>query len=71
MTKAVNLVNAELCNSLGNLLNRCSVPKLNPKQRYPAFDVEVMEHELKATGEKLVHDLNALNGMAFYHCLVK
>jgi methionyl-tRNA synthetase len=61
MNKAVNLVNAELGKSLGNLLNRCSVPTLNPKQRYPAFDVEVMEHELKATGEKLVRDLNSLN----------
>jgi len=60
MTKAVNMVNADLVNNLGNLLRRCSVPKLNPKQRYPAFDVEVMEHELKATGEKLVHDLQAL-----------
>uniref|UniRef100_A0A7E4VJR1 Methionine--tRNA ligase, mitochondrial n=1 Tax=Panagrellus redivivus TaxID=6233 RepID=A0A7E4VJR1_PANRE len=60
MTKAVNMVNADLVNNLGNLLSRCSVPKLNPKQRYPAFDVEVMEHELKATGEKLVFDLQAL-----------
>uniref|UniRef100_A0AC34FC73 Methionine--tRNA ligase, mitochondrial n=1 Tax=Panagrolaimus sp. ES5 TaxID=591445 RepID=A0AC34FC73_9BILA len=61
MNKAVNLVNAELGKALGSLLNRCSVPTLNPKQRYPSFDVEVMEHELKATGEKLVRDLNSLN----------
>jgi methionyl-tRNA synthetase len=61
LNKAVNLVNSELVKSLGSLLNRCSVPTLNPKQRYPAFDIEVMEYELKATGEKLVQDLNALN----------
>ncbi|KAH7708749.1 methionyl-tRNA synthetase [Aphelenchoides avenae] len=58
--KAINVINADLVNNLGNLVNRGTVKKLNPKQKYPSFDVEVMEHELKGTGEKLVLELKAL-----------
>lgn len=56
------MINADLVNNLGNLVNRGTVKKLNPKQKYPSFDVEVMEHELKGTGEKLVLELKALPG---------
>ncbi|KAG7518420.1 methionine-tRNA ligase, mitochondrial [Solea senegalensis] len=35
--KVTKLLNAELCDSLGGLLNRCTAPGLNPAQVYPAF----------------------------------
>ncbi|CAD5227756.1 unnamed protein product [Bursaphelenchus okinawaensis] len=58
--KAVNTVNTDLVNNLGNLLSRSTANSLNPKQRYPSFDIEVMEHELKATGEKMAMQLKTL-----------
>lgn len=56
------MINSDLVNNLGNLLNRATTKRLNPTQRYPAFDVEVMEHDLKGTGEKLVLELKTLLG---------
>uniref|UniRef100_A0A1A8G4D6 Methionine--tRNA ligase, mitochondrial n=3 Tax=Nothobranchius korthausae TaxID=1143690 RepID=A0A1A8G4D6_9TELE len=35
--KVIKLLNAELADSLGGLLNRCTAPALNPDQVYPAF----------------------------------
>ncbi|XP_061454323.1 methionine--tRNA ligase, mitochondrial isoform X2 [Rhineura floridana] len=35
--KAVKLVNSELADALGGLLNRCTAPSLNPKGSYPGF----------------------------------
>lgn len=35
--KVIKLVNAELADSLGGLLNRCTAPALNPAQVYPTF----------------------------------
>lgn len=35
--KVIKLLNAELADSLGGLLNRCTAPALNPAQVYPAF----------------------------------
>ncbi|KAM3866995.1 methionine--tRNA ligase, mitochondrial [Diretmus argenteus] len=35
--KVVKLLNAELADSLGGLLNRCTAPALNPAQVYPYF----------------------------------
>ncbi|XP_068180995.1 methionine--tRNA ligase, mitochondrial [Antennarius striatus] len=35
--RAIKLLNAELADSLGGLLNRCTAPGLNPAQIYPSF----------------------------------
>ncbi|XP_061895579.1 methionine--tRNA ligase, mitochondrial isoform X1 [Entelurus aequoreus] len=35
--KVIKLLNAELADSLGGLLNRCTAPALNPAQIYPHF----------------------------------
>nr|XP_061793056.1 methionine--tRNA ligase, mitochondrial-like [Nerophis lumbriciformis] len=35
--KVLKLLNAELADSLGGLLNRCTAPALNPTQTYPPF----------------------------------
>ncbi|TKR82588.1 hypothetical protein L596_016285 [Steinernema carpocapsae] len=60
VTKAVSMINADLVNNLGNLLNRAVVDKLNPKQRYPALDQEVMERDLNKTAAVLVGELDSL-----------
>ena len=36
-TKAVRILNAELADTLGNLLNRCSSTTVNPDQIFPKF----------------------------------
>uniref|UniRef100_A0A915EQ79 Methionine--tRNA ligase, mitochondrial n=1 Tax=Ditylenchus dipsaci TaxID=166011 RepID=A0A915EQ79_9BILA len=58
--RAINAVNSDLVNNLGNLLHRACHSKLNPRQKYPGFDLEVMEHELKGAGEGLVLELKTL-----------
>lgn len=58
--KAVNVVNAELVNSLGNLLQRACVEKLNPKQIYPSFSDRVMRNEFAELGIPLIENLNNL-----------
>lgn len=62
LAKAVHLVNADLVNNLANLISRSTANSINPKQKYPSFDLEVMEHVLKGTGEKIVLMLNELAG---------
>ncbi|KAI6181887.1 Methionine--tRNA ligase, mitochondrial [Aphelenchoides besseyi] len=60
MAKAVHTVNADLINNIGNLVSRATAPTMCPKQRYPSFDVEVMEHVLKGSGEALALSLKQL-----------
>lgn len=60
--KAVNVLNAELSNTIGNLVNRGTVDKLNPRQTYPKFDEQIFESDLKELGQSLIDSLNKLNG---------
>ncbi|KAL4631570.1 methionine-tRNA ligase, mitochondrial [Arapaima gigas] len=48
--KAVKLLNTELADSLGGLLNRCTARSLNPAQVYPNFYVECFPRELEPGG---------------------
>ncbi|KAI6217936.1 Methionine--tRNA ligase, mitochondrial [Aphelenchoides fujianensis] len=60
MTKAVHTVNADLVNNLANLVTRATANTMCPKQKYPSFDVEVMEYVLKGSGETLALSVNQL-----------
>lgn len=71
MIKAVNVVNAELVNSLGNLLQRACVEKLNPKQIYPSFSDRVMRNEFAELGIPLIENLNNLRGIYMLFSLLK
>lgn len=53
-TKVVNMLNADLANTLGNLLNRCSGKVVNAKQVYPSLNKEEFSH-LYAENETLKH----------------
>lgn len=45
--KARRILNAELADKLGNLLNRCTGSSLNPRQVWPSINPE---HEVLITG---------------------
>ncbi|XP_044755655.1 methionine--tRNA ligase, mitochondrial [Coccinella septempunctata] len=42
-SKAIRVLNAELADTLGNLLNRCTGEILNPNQEFPTIQSEVFE----------------------------
>ena len=63
MPKAIDLVNAELLNALGNLLSRCTVTKLNPYQQYPQLSNDELQSTLKDDGKRLIDSLNSLIGI--------
>ncbi|KPP67728.1 methionine--tRNA ligase, mitochondrial-like [Scleropages formosus] len=49
--KVVKLLNTELADSLGGLLNRCTARTLNPTQVYPHFCVECFPSHPAASGD--------------------
>lgn len=53
-SKVVNMLNADLANTLGNLLNRCAGKVVNSKQVYPSLNKEEFSH-LYAENETLKH----------------
>uniref|UniRef100_A0A914WSW5 Methionine--tRNA ligase, mitochondrial n=1 Tax=Plectus sambesii TaxID=2011161 RepID=A0A914WSW5_9BILA len=61
--KAINVLNAELSNNIGNLVSRGTVDKLNPRQTYPKFDKKFFESDLKELGQSLIQNLDKLNGV--------
>ncbi|XP_045472978.1 methionine--tRNA ligase, mitochondrial isoform X2 [Harmonia axyridis] len=46
-SKAIRVLNAELADTLGNLLNRCTATVLNPNQEFPKLNREVLEEVKK------------------------
>ncbi|EFO26242.2 methionyl-tRNA synthetase [Loa loa] len=60
MLKAINVINTDLINNVGNLLQRSTIEKLNPSQRYPAFYPDSFHNSLLELGEPLVHSVNSL-----------
>ncbi|MFH4983072.1 hypothetical protein AB6A40_009781 [Gnathostoma spinigerum] len=60
MLKAVNLVNTDLVNNLGNLLQRATVEKLNPAQKYPNFALETLKGEVELMSRQLLKELEGL-----------
>ncbi|VDO21482.1 unnamed protein product [Brugia timori] len=59
MLKAVNVVNTDLINNVGNLLQRSTIGKLNPSQTYPAFHSDSFRNLLEL-GEPLIESINCL-----------
>lgn len=55
-SNAVNLLNIELADTLGNLLNRCTAPSLNPNQQVPPLNFQYLK-EMPLAGQKLVEQL--------------
>ncbi|XP_054454052.1 methionine--tRNA ligase, mitochondrial [Anoplopoma fimbria] len=59
--KVIKLLNAELADSLGGLLNRCTAPALNPAQVYPSFCPQSFPREQK--GRAVVEDYHMLDAV--------
>uniref|UniRef100_A0A1A8S2P6 Methionine--tRNA ligase, mitochondrial n=2 Tax=Nothobranchius rachovii TaxID=451742 RepID=A0A1A8S2P6_9TELE len=56
--KVIKLLNAELADSLGGLLNRCTAPALNPDQVYPSFCSQSFDSD--QGGRAVTDDLHML-----------
>ncbi|XP_049897989.1 methionine--tRNA ligase, mitochondrial [Epinephelus moara] len=59
--KVIKLLNAELADSLGGLLNRCTAPALNPAQVYPLFCPQSFRRE--QGGRAVVEDYHMLDAV--------
>ncbi|KAH6939132.1 hypothetical protein HPB50_016104 [Hyalomma asiaticum] len=57
-TKVQRLLNAELADTLGNLLSRCTAPLVNKHQMFPSYDAEAFESY--ANGQKILDQLHDL-----------
>ncbi|XP_076005061.1 methionine--tRNA ligase, mitochondrial isoform X2 [Genypterus blacodes] len=63
--KVVKLLNAELADSLGGLLNRCTAPSLNPAQVYPHFCPHSFPSEqgVGSKGRAVIEDYHMLDAV--------
>nr|XP_046262396.1 methionine--tRNA ligase, mitochondrial [Scatophagus argus] len=59
--KVIKLLNAELCDSLGGLLHRCTAPALNPAQVYPSFCPQSFSRE--HGGRAVMEDYHMLDAV--------
>ncbi|KAJ8014595.1 hypothetical protein DPEC_G00017270 [Dallia pectoralis] len=71
--KVVKLLNAELTDSLGGLLNRCTATSLNPTQMYPYFctDFFPSRHAESLEGRATVEDYHMLDCVRALPALVE
>ncbi|KAF7657882.1 hypothetical protein LDENG_00020760 [Lucifuga dentata] len=63
--KVIKLLNAELADSLGGLLNRCTAPSLNPAQVYPSFCPQLFPDKqgVGSKGRAVVEDYHMLDAV--------
>ncbi|EYC45587.1 hypothetical protein Y032_0422g1184 [Ancylostoma ceylanicum] len=55
--KAINVINSDLVNSIGNLLSRATVKKLNPSQEYRNFTKDALDGDLAQMATSLLEEL--------------
>lgn len=67
--KVIKLLHAELADSLGGLLNRCTAPALNPAQVYPSFCPQSFPSE--QGGKAVVEDYHMLDAVRNLPALVE
>ncbi|CAI4221579.1 unnamed protein product [Auanema sp. JU1783] len=63
--KALNVINSDLVNNLGNLLSRSTVPKLNVNQIYP--NSNDLDERLLASANELIEELNVIRDKTTKH----
>ncbi|XP_067455848.1 methionine--tRNA ligase, mitochondrial [Thunnus thynnus] len=70
--KVIKLLNAELADSLGGLLNRCTAPALNPAQAYPSFCPQSFPiQQIGLNGRAVVEDYHMLDAVKSLPALVE
>ncbi|CAJ0947466.1 unnamed protein product, partial [Mesorhabditis belari] len=65
--KAIELINSDLVNTIGNLLQRSTIPKLNPAQVYPIFDAKKVPSNCAQLAKELINDLGTLSNRVRTH----
>ncbi|GMR32787.1 hypothetical protein PMAYCL1PPCAC_02982, partial [Pristionchus mayeri] len=60
LLKAINVINADLINNVGNLVSRACATKINPGQVYPYVDILELHDEISDSANPLVAEMNAL-----------
>lgn len=61
-TKILRMLNAELADTLGNLLNRCCGKTVNPHQQFPVFNQQDFEQYCQQNAATLIQSLTKLPG---------
>ncbi|XP_062998100.1 methionine--tRNA ligase, mitochondrial [Elgaria multicarinata webbii] len=61
--KAVKLINSELADALGGLLNRCTSPSLNPSSTYPGFSEACFPRDSGGSGKASVEDYELVSSV--------
>nr|XP_009930645.1 PREDICTED: methionine--tRNA ligase, mitochondrial [Opisthocomus hoazin] len=62
--KVVKVLNSELADALGGLLNRCTAPSINPSNTYPRFSESCFPKETEATGRASAEDYELVASVA-------
>ena len=68
----VSSLNSKLCNTLGDLLNRCTSKFINSSQIYPQLDHSIYDSMCNEEWSEVIHNLRELPGgsyMKFSTCL--
>uniref|UniRef100_A0A0K0ERY3 Methionine--tRNA ligase, mitochondrial n=1 Tax=Strongyloides stercoralis TaxID=6248 RepID=A0A0K0ERY3_STRER len=60
-TKAINLVNSDLVNNIGNLLMRSTVQSLNPERKYFPEQYDNLDPKILDQASDLIKDLNSIS----------
>jgi methionyl-tRNA synthetase len=61
------VINSDLVNTLGNLLNRCSGTALNPKQMFPPLNKALFEQRTDPEFREILTNLHNLQGLVDGH----
>lgn len=64
--KALQVINSDLVNNVGNLLSRSTVKKLNPDQIYPCLIPSLLKGSSLKIANPLIDSLNEIRG---YLCI--
>ena len=65
--KMISYLNSELCNTLGNLLNRCTSKSINSSQIYPPLNNSIYDSMCNEEWSELMHNLRELPGGFIRH----
>ena len=61
--RAMECINSDLVNTLGNLLNRCTGKSINPDQIYPSLDNGVLSSLLSSEDKLAFREIYDLGGL--------
>ena len=66
----VSYLNGELCNILGNLLNRCTSKSVNTSQIYQPLNHSIYDSMWNLKWSEMMHNLRELPGGLYMKCSI-